>query len=333
MLAFLIAMTGLAALAGVAPRVGRVLAGGFGAGVPGALLVAAATLWVPLGIIDARRCTRETNLRAQVEADLERHGYLTRLNELELASMRTDVERSLASGGPAIVYQPIVDMASGAVVGYEALSRFPDERPPDQWFERAARVGLGVELELAVVRWALEGLPSLPTTAYLSVNISPATLCDPRLYDAIGVDSAGRVVVELTEHVPLDDYCQYREAMLRLRMIGVRLAIDDAGSGYSSFRHIVDLKPDIIKIDGSLVHGVHLDPSRRSLMIAFVSFANDLGATLVAECVEVSEEAEVLRKWGVRYGQGWHYGRPQLLAAMQESDPADGRRAEAEPSH
>src|SRR6202023_1062461 len=136
-----------------------------------------------------------------------RHGYLTRLNELELASMRTDVERSLTSGGPSIVYQPIVDMATAAIVGYEALSRFADNRPPDQWFERAARVGLGVELELEVVRGALEGLPRLPDTAYLSVNISPATLCDPRLYDAIGTVSSGRVVVELTEHVPLDDYC------------------------------------------------------------------------------------------------------------------------------
>jgi EAL domain-containing protein (putative c-di-GMP-specific phosphodiesterase class I) len=320
-------MTAVAALAGVVRPIGRDLAHGSG-GLAGAIFVALATLWAPLMIIDAKRCTRETNLRAQVEADLERHNYLTRVNELELARVRTDVEGALSVGGPCLVFQPIVEMTTGAIVGYEALSRFSDEQPPDQWFDSAARVGLGVDLELLVVRAALTALPRLPATAYLSINVSPATLINERLYEAISRTTPDRVVVELTEHVPLDDYEHYRAAMLQLRMIGVRLAIDDAGSGYSSFRHIVDLKPDIIKIDGSLIHGVHLDPSRRSLMIAFVSFANDLGATLVAECVETYEEAEVLRRWGVQQGQGWHFGRPQRLEVVLAARPRAVRAIE-----
>ena len=282
------------------------------AGVAADVFLAFAVCWVPLSVIDYRRCSREMALRAQVEAELEREAAATRARHEEHLAIRSAVTEVLDHGGPRIVYQPIVEIASGAVVGYEALSRF-DDVPPDEWFSRAAHVDLGVELELAAARAALLGADGLPADAYLAINVSPRTLCDPRLLELLAGARPGAITFELTEHIAVDDYREYRASIARVRSHGGRVAVDDAGAGYASFRHIVDLQPDIIKVDGSLVHGVHLDPPRRSLMIAFVTFAADLGADLVAECVEELAEAEALASWGVGYGQGWYFGRPQPL--------------------
>lgn len=222
------------------------------------------------------------------------------------------------------MYHPIVEVGSRHPVGYEALSRFDDGNPPDRWFAEAAEVGLGVELELAAVSRALEAFPRLPDGSYLSVNASPDALCDRRLLELIAASRADRVMVELTEHVPLGDYQRFRPVIGALREMGAKVAVDDAGAGYSSFRHVLDLGPDTIKIDRSLVGGVHLEPARRSLLVAFVSFAQDLGATLVAEGVEDPLEEEVLRHWGIQFAHGWLYGQPlplELLVA-RPSRPA-----------
>ena len=289
------------------------LASAAGAGLAGGLLVSFATLWLPIAVIDFRRCTRETALRRKVEADLERHACEARERAEELSAITDRVRAVLTKGGPRVVFQPIVEITSGSVVGYEALSRFDDGRAPDEWFHDAARAGLGVDLELAAVRNALGALPTLPESAYLSVNVSPDALHHPGVIDLVAASAADRVVIELTEHLALEDYDHYRAVIAELRAVGARVAVDDAGSGYASFRHIVDLGPDIIKVDRSLVHGVHLDPARRSLMTAFAAFARDLGATLIAEGVERPEEEAALQHWGVRFAQGWLYGRPQAL--------------------
>jgi EAL domain-containing protein (putative c-di-GMP-specific phosphodiesterase class I) len=269
--------------------------------------------WLPLMVIDMRRCTRETALRRHVEADLEARTRAERTAAEAVATTRAKVTAVLAAGGPRMVYQPIVDMGTAAVVGYEALSRF-DEGAPDEWFAAAAGVGFGVDLELAAVRRALGDLDRLPATAYLSVNVSPQTLTDPRLSALLHAVPGDRVVLELTEHSAVSDYAPYCALMADLRGLGFRLAVDDAGAGYSSLRHIVDLAPDVIKVDRSLVQGIDVDPARRSLFVALVTFAADLGAILVAEGVENADEARQLSTWGVRLAQGWHYGRPEPLA-------------------
>ena len=315
MLAFVVGVAVVTSLTGTTSRVGHFLRAG---GVPADVFIGLAVCWIPLMVIDTRRCTREMLLRSRVEADLMREATATRARAQELAEIRAAAEGVLAAGGPRIVYQPIVEMSSGVVVGYEALSRFDDGIAPDVWFERAARVGMGADLELAAVQTALAGLAMLPVGAYLSINAGPALLCDPRLREVLASTSPDRIVLELTEHIAVDDYRDYRDAIGGLRRLGLRLAVDDAGAGYSSFRHVVDLTPDIIKIDGSLVHGAHLDPSRRSLIIALVSFAADLGATLIAECVEVEAEAEALRGWGIQIAQGWHFGRPAPMPAGEQ---------------
>jgi len=304
----------IGALTGASSALARAMGGG---AVVAGIFVAFATVWLPIAVIDFRRCTRETALRAKVEADLERHAFAIRAKATREAQIRSRCEDVLNDGGPRIVYQPIVEVATREVVGYEALSRFDDGTPPDQWFAQAAAVGLGVELELSAVSNALECLASLPEAAYLSINVSPDGLYDPRLAALVAGASSGRIVVELTEHMPLADYARCRGMVSSLRETGARLAVDDAGAGYSSLRHIVDLGPDIIKLDQSLVRSVHLAPARRSVMSAFVSFARDLQAMLVAEGVEELDEEHILKQWGLGFAQGWLYGKPVGLDELR----------------
>ena len=230
---------------------------------------------------------------------------------------RRRVRAVLDGGGPRIVVQPIIDLDTGEVVGAEALSRF-DGRPtqgPDQWFADAAQVGLGAELELAAVVVALPMLAALPPHAYLSVNVSPETASSAALLDLLR-DSAvptDRVVLELTEHADVGDYPALDAALRRLRALGVRIAVDDAGTGFASLRHILNLRPDIVKLDLALVRGIHADPARRALAAGLLVFTQQIGACLVAEGIEAPDELAALRQVGVTHGQGYHLGRPTAL--------------------
>lgn len=217
----------------------------------------------------------------------------------------------------SIVFQPIVAADGLAVAGVEALARFtaPPVRGPDVWFAEAHTLGLGRELELLAIRLALDHAPDLPAGCYLSLNASPATLLDPALAVTLrqGVLGADRLVVELTEHAQVADYDQLAFALAPLRELGLRLAIDDAGAGYASLRHILQLRPDLVKLDRQLIDGLDRDPVRRSLVAAMVAFSREIGAELVAEGVERAEELETLRGIGVRYAQGYLLGRPAAL--------------------
>lgn len=310
---FVVALTVFIRLAEMLPWVGPTVAAHRLSGLPGATLMAMTMAWLPLMIIDMKRCTRETALRKRVQADLDERLLAERATVEADTAARAAVRSVLAGGGPRMVYQPIVDMSSGDVVGYEALSRFADGGNSEEWFARAVSVGLGVELELAAVGRAMSDLPLLDPRTYLSVNVSPAALADRRLVEHVRRVPVGRVVLELTEHSAVDDYGDARTAIAVLRGHGARLAVDDAGAGYASLRHIIDLSPDIIKVDRTLVQGIDSDPARRSLFVALVTFAADMGAQLVAEGVETAEEVERLSGWGVCLGQGWHFGRPQPI--------------------
>lgn len=213
--------------------------------------------------------------------------------------------------GLQTVFQPIVSLVDEEVVGVEALSRFPGPpvRPPNEWFADAAEAGLRAELELEAVRRSVERASQLSPPSYLSVNVSPDLLASGEL--VMAAQSFGpRLVVEVTEHAAVDQYEELLVAIDGLRSFGVRLAVDDAGSGYASFRHILSLRPEVIKLDLGLVRGIHQDSGRQSLARAIVGFASDFGASLVAEGVEVPEESAALRTLGVRYGQGYLFGRP-----------------------
>lgn len=211
--------------------------------------------------------------------------------------------------------QPIVDLATGRVVGVEALARFPDKRSPELHFAEAETNGSRMALELAAVRAGLRHLRALPGGAYLTLNVSPKTAASPRLAHALAGAPAERIVLELTEHAPVEDYPALETALAKLRERGIRIAVDDAGAGFASMRHILALRPDVLKLDVSITHGINGDARRRELVRALVTFARATGCTLVAEGIETEDELHAVRALGVRCGQGFRLGRPERNAA------------------
>ncbi len=220
-------------------------------------------------------------------------------------------------------YQPIVDLQTGQVVGLEALARFPLalQRPPDLWFAEADRVGLGVELNELALRRATSDLPRLPDATFLSVNVSPEYVLAGRLTAALEGCDASRILVELTEHTQVDDYDQLSARLGHLRRRGVRVAVDDAGAGFASLRHILKLAPDVIKLDSSLTRDAGVDPLHDALVTALVEFARDIGADLIAEAIETTGPLQALRSQGVGYGQGYLFAAPAPLDEIREQYP------------
>ncbi|SMX44446.1 sensor domain-containing phosphodiesterase [Octadecabacter ascidiaceicola] len=213
-----------------------------------------------------------------------------------------------------IALQPILRLKDQGTAGYEALCRFSPQpyRPPDQWFDDAAEVGLQVALELFVIEVALKVLPQLPASCYLAVNTSPATLATGKLSALIEAAGGSRVVVEITEHAAIEDIDVLLMEIDKLREHGARIAVDDAGAGYSGLQQIIRLRPDVIKLDMSLTHDVDKDLARRALASAMVQFARDTNAHVVAEGIETEAEMRTLKNLGVEMGQGFHLGRPTL---------------------
>jgi len=210
------------------------------------------------------------------------------------------------------VFQPIVDLDDGRILGVEALSRFVTKprRSPETWFAEAAGRGQLARLELAAAEHALHHLQEIPGDVYLSVNTSPETLREPRLAQTLRSIPARRVVVELTERSPIVDYEETRARLAELRDLGARLAIDDVGSGFSGLAHVVELSPDLLKFDRSLVGGVDADDRKSALVARLTSFAEEVEMEVVAEGIETRAELETLRGLGVGAGQGFLLGRP-----------------------
>ena len=214
------------------------------------------------------------------------------------------------------VYQPIVDLNTDEIVGYEGLSRFTGlSQSPDRWFRDAFCVDLGVELEWLAANTMLPFTDTLPNGQFLAINMSPATVIHMKDHPLCPDALSSRIVIELTEHVPIEDYSALHDAMAAMRSHGARLAADDLGSGYAGFRHLVSVAPDIIKLDISLVGGIHRNKAQRALASALVSFANEVGAQVVAEGVEEAAELAVVRDIGVPWAQGYYFGRPEPAPA------------------
>jgi EAL domain-containing protein (putative c-di-GMP-specific phosphodiesterase class I) len=216
----------------------------------------------------------------------------------------------------SVVLQAVVDLPTGGVVGVEALTRVLGSPPmsPVELFAAAAEAGVSREVELMAVRRALDLLPRLPVDAWLALNVSPATASGAELAELLRHVERRRVVLELTEHTEVESYDTLVDALSRLRDAGVRIAVDDAGAGFSSFRHVIRLHPDIVKLDMSLIAGIDTDPVRRALVSSLVGFTRSIGATVIAEGIETRSEFEVLRSHGVRLGQGYLLGSPRGIA-------------------
>jgi EAL domain-containing protein (putative c-di-GMP-specific phosphodiesterase class I) len=212
------------------------------------------------------------------------------------------------------VYQPIVSLPSLEVTCAEALTRFSGgPASPATWFAEAAELGLGVELELAAIVSALEGLEHLPAAVRLSVNASPAAAASPRLLELLSATDAERVQLEVTEQSRVASYDALLPALARLRGLGVRLAVDDAGAGYAGLSHILQVSPDVIKLDVVLVRDIDADPAREALARSLVLFAGDVGSRIVAEGVETQAQLDTLNMLDVDAVQGYLLGRPGPL--------------------
>lgn len=209
-------------------------------------------------------------------------------------------------------YQPIFNLGRQSVVGYEALARFRAEpvRGPDVWFEEAAQIGLQEELELALIAEALKGFELLPADVFVSINVSPETLLKGGVAALLAHRPLDRIVIEITEHDSVDDYGALAEVLWPLRQAGLRLAVDDAGAGYSSFRHILIMRPEVIKLDRSLTQEVDRDSGSRALASALVRFSEEMNSQIVAEGVETESQLRVLRELRVGKAQGFLLGRP-----------------------
>ena len=287
-----------------------------------------AELAAPIGCLVYSRSDASATPLARRLADL------IDATELVVAALRPAVEhaettnaailhlRKLISRRQFVVHlQPISHLDTGKVFGFEALTRFDDGVRPDIRFAEAARLGLGRALERTTLAAAIEAVASLPETVALSVNVSPDVLRHERSLPQL-IDRAERpVILELTEHERIDDYDAIRASFARVGP-KVRLAVDDAGSGYASLKHILRLQPSYVKLDMEWVRGIDRDPIRRSLVSGLAYFAQATSSELIAEGIETENERIALLELGVKLGQGFLLGRPALSGDSAPSGPS-----------
>lgn len=236
-----------------------------------------------------------------------------------------DVASLLAPGDITAVTQPIVRVADGQTVGFEVLARSQSfaYTSPDQWLARAEQAGCRTEVELACLRAGL-ALGTPPGGARLFLNASAGLLLDPRIDELLA--TAPEHVLEVTEHERIADYQPLTERLIGLARAGTLLAVDDVGAGYANMAHVLRLSPHFIKIDRSIVSGLHRDRDRRALIAALVAFSVACGAQTVAEGVEEAAELNALGELGVDLVQGYLIARPASgwpEPARTELDSAD----------
>jgi EAL domain-containing protein (putative c-di-GMP-specific phosphodiesterase class I) len=220
-------------------------------------------------------------------------------------------------------FQPIYGLDSKTVVGVEALSRFvsDDGAGAELWFAEAAAVGLGANLEFSALGSAASAAANLPAHLYVAMNISPTSCLDPRLpelFDHIELP-IDRIVLELTDGIPDEQYSHFISAITPLRDHGLRIAIDDSHSSAGTLSRMLHLRPDFIKLGRSVISGVDRDASQRAVAACMVDFGTQLGTVLVAEGVETAEELRVLTELGFSAGQGYLLGRPSVRPKDWES--------------
>src|SRR3954449_124578 len=205
---------------------------------------------------------------APVNDEAERVTWFARAEE-----QRAEIEHVLddAAARIAYVFQPVVDLRTGLVAGYEALSRFAgSRRPPNAWFAQAHRCGLGIELEMVAARAQLDA-PGRPPGSRLSINLSPSAMLSAEAEQLLAGDLS-HLILEVTEDELMADGGALEERLAELRRRGARLAVDDIGAGYAGLKQVMRLQPDVLKLDRSLVTGV-----------AFVQCKGGSGAAVVGD--------------------------------------------------
>jgi EAL domain-containing protein (putative c-di-GMP-specific phosphodiesterase class I) len=253
---------------------------------------------------------------APVNDEAERVTWFARAEEqrAEIELVLEDPARRIAQ-----VFQPIVDLRTGLVSGYEALSRFEgSRRPPNAWFAQAHRCGLGIELEMAAAEAQLEA-PHRPDGTRLSINLSPSALLSAEAEERLAGDLS-HLILEVTEDELVAEGGALEERIRELRRRGARLAVDDIGAGYAGLKQVMRLQPDVLKLDRSLVAGLASDPAKGAMVDALVRYARRIDSEVCAEGVETLEDLEALADLDVTYGQGYVLARP--APAWAAVDPA-----------
>lgn len=220
-----------------------------------------------------------------------------------------------------IVFQTIVDLATFQPVGYEALTRFEDGVTPSEHFADAHVVGLGSELECATAAAALRAAESLPEGAFLCLNFSAAAILGGSAAEVVR-GAKRQVVIEITEHDLAMDYAAIREAIMG--MAGCQLSIDDMGAGYTSLGQVVELAPKFLKLDMSLIRNVDRNPMRQALVESICQFAERSGVVVIAEGVETTAEAEMIRSLGSTMERGHLLAQGYLFGFPVSAGHADG---------
>ena len=228
--------------------------------------------------------------------------------QTRFVAQRAIIDDILRAGAFHAVFEPIVRLEDGSISGYEALTRFADGTGPEARFTMAATINRKLELERATLQAAVRASASLPEGAFLSLNVSPELLLDVDALRAILGAIDRPVVLELTEHDPVEDYSAIRDAVASLGPT-VRLSIDDAGSGFASLQHVLALGPDFVKLDKTWVIGINDDPTRQALIAGLSHFANQTGCHLIAEGIETVLDLTALQGLEVELGQGYLFGR------------------------
>lgn len=239
------------------------------------------------------------------------------------------IRRMVAERDFEIVFQAVHDVSTGAVLGVEALARFPCEPfRPDLVFAEAALLGLDIELETAVIARALSLVPQLPEDAFVAVNISPSAVLRTPWPDLLSEVDPSRLVLEITEHDAVENYGALDDVLEACRARGMRVAVDDVGAGFSSFSHVLEIAPEFIKIDHSITRNIDADAARRRLAQSIAELAAQIGATVIAEGVETQGELDAVGAAGIPWAQGFYLSRPKshthgFAAGAVVAEPVD----------
>jgi EAL domain-containing protein (putative c-di-GMP-specific phosphodiesterase class I) len=252
-----------------------------------------------------------------VEEALAQASHQRRAEELLVLERLQDV---LLRERVVTAYQPILRMKENTILGFEALSRGPRGSgldTADALFGAAAKNGLDVELDRLCRRRALLSSGRIPSNAKIFVNTLPATMRDPQFRGQALIDfldraqvAPDRIVIEITEHLVIENYLMFREELAYFRDLGMAFAVDDVGAGYSGLELIAKLKPSYLKIDKALVRDVHANVVNRAMVKAIIALGHGIGSLVIAEGIQTEEETQVLRAMGVDFGQGYHLARP-----------------------
>lgn len=268
-------------------------------------------------------------LLAQVLHDLQRRAVSASQAETERRELLRALQRVMRGDGRHAVLQPIVDLTTGAAVAAEGLTRFTGASPAHvgggqrsaaHWFDDASRLGLREDLELVTALAVLDLLEVVPPDVAVCVNLGPQTLLTPRLGELLQDRPLSRIVVEITEHAPVTDYERLSDAVEPFRNRGLRLAVDDTGAGYASLRHVLGVRPDLVKVDMALTRGADRDLARRTLLSALADFARETGCRLVAEGVETAGELRAVAGCGIDLVQGYALGAPSRHPQWRDYD-------------